>query len=102
MIFLLVGLIVWNSSAADSIRAPWVTSKVKGRPGPEGAYQIEGVHPKLKFENPVELVAMPGSDLMWMVELRGAIYAFSKRKSDGEKHEAVSYTHLTLPTKGIG
>ncbi|MBT6236765.1 MAG: c-type cytochrome [Verrucomicrobia bacterium] len=95
MIFLLVGLIVWNSSAADSIRAPWVTSKVKGRPGPEGAYQIEGVHPKLKFENPVELVAMPGSDLMWMVELRGAIYAFSKRKSDGEKHEVIHLKSIT-------
>jgi hypothetical protein len=76
----LLALFAFFSLAADTKRVPWLTSKVKGRPDQKENYQTKAVHPNLKFQNPVELVAMPGSDLMWMMELRGAIYAFFKQE----------------------
>ncbi|MDG1892212.1 MAG: PQQ-dependent sugar dehydrogenase [Verrucomicrobiota bacterium] len=67
-------------------RQPWTTSKVQGQPGVPSAYRLERVLPELTFQNPIELVSMPVSDWMWMMELRGGIYAFSAQASMPEKH----------------
>ena len=67
-------------------RQAWTRSKVQGHPGLPAAYDLHRVFSNVSFDNPVELVAMPGSDWMWMMELRGRIYAFNPNSDSPEKH----------------
>ena len=91
------GILCFCSMEADATRVPWLTSNVQGRPGQIEPYQIQSVSPELTFANPVELVAMPESEWMWMVELRGAIYAFSNKQRDQVKHEVIHLKSVAHP-----
>jgi putative heme-binding domain-containing protein len=57
-------------------RTPWTASRVSGSPEPPPPYGIERVFAKLKFQNPVEIVAAPGSDRLFVAELKGKIFSF--------------------------
>ena len=57
-------------------REPWTTSRVVGSPDPPAPYITERVFAKLKFREPVELTAMPGTDRLIMVEREAKIYSF--------------------------
>ncbi|MEK9861637.1 MAG: hypothetical protein VW804_00675, partial [Verrucomicrobiota bacterium] len=63
----------WVEAAqAQSLR--WATSGMHGRPDATPGYALQRRFPELKFENPVEAVAMPGSgSWMWLMELRGRV-----------------------------
>ena len=58
------------------IRRAWTGSRVTGSPEPPPPYRTQRVWSELTFENPVELLAMPGTDQMVMLELSGRVYAF--------------------------
>src|SRR5690242_14822184 len=50
-------------------REPWTTSRVIGSPEPPAPYVVKPVFPKLKkFSEPLELVAMPGSERFLVIE----------------------------------
>ncbi|MGE3806592.1 MAG: sorbosone dehydrogenase family protein [Gemmataceae bacterium] len=87
----LVGIAVWflSTSAADDApkktkraafgidkRVPWTTSRVKGTPEPPPPYRSEPAFPKLKFDEPLELTAAPGSDRLFVAQRRGKLYSF--------------------------
>src|SRR5260370_466572 len=57
-------------------RIPWTTSRVTGSPEPPLPYRTERLFPKLKFVEPLELVALPGSDRWLIIEHAGKIYSF--------------------------
>ncbi|MBL8794577.1 MAG: PQQ-dependent sugar dehydrogenase [Planctomycetia bacterium] len=57
-------------------RVPWTTSKVKGSPEPPPPFRTEPAFPKLKFYEPLEAVAAPGSDLILVLERKGKIHSF--------------------------
>ena len=69
---LLVGFLTppWFGRADDASkppvgidkRVPWTTSKVKGSPEPPPPYRTEIAFPKLKFDEPLELSIVPGSE----------------------------------------
>ncbi|HMC10334.1 MAG TPA: hypothetical protein VKH44_03555, partial [Pirellulaceae bacterium] len=63
-------------------RPPWTTSRVSGSPEPPRPYITERVFPALVFTNPVELVAVPGSNRLVAVEVAGKIYSFENRPDD--------------------
>ncbi len=63
-------------------RPPWVGSRVVGSPEPPRPYVTERVFPALVFTNPVELVAVPGSNRLVAVEVAGKIYSFDNRPHD--------------------
>ena len=48
--------------AAQSPRPPWTTSRINGAPEPPRPYVIERIFPSLAFDQPVELVAIPGHE----------------------------------------
>ena len=56
-------------------RVPWTTSRVKGSPEPPAPYRTEMAFPKLAFEGPLDMVRIPGSDRLAVVEWTGKIYA---------------------------
>ena len=59
-------------------RDPWSTSKMVGTPEPPSPYLLERVFPQLTFKNPVELLPVPGTDRLLVVEVDGRILSFSQ------------------------
>ncbi len=57
-------------------RPPWTTSRITGAPEPPRPYVVERVFPALTFDQPVELVVIPGTNRLAMLELFGKIYSF--------------------------
>jgi uncharacterized repeat protein (TIGR03806 family) len=59
-------------------RIPWTTSRVVGTPDPPPPYTVQRAFPRLTFKNPVFIAQEPGTDRIFVGELSGKIYAFSK------------------------
>ncbi|MCH2200509.1 MAG: PQQ-dependent sugar dehydrogenase [Fuerstiella sp.] len=57
-------------------RIPWNTSRISGTPQPPLPYVTERIFPKLSFENPVDLIAVPGTNQMLVVEIGGKLWTF--------------------------
>ncbi len=60
-------------------RTPWTTSHLTGTPEPAPPYRAVEAFEKLKFEGPVELVPMPGTSQLVVVELPGRILRFDEK-----------------------
>lgn len=59
-------------------RIPWTTSRLVGTPEPPAPYLLDRVFPELTFNHPVELLPVPGTDRMLVVEVDGRILTFSR------------------------
>ncbi|MGZ0166389.1 MAG: PQQ-dependent sugar dehydrogenase [Planctomycetales bacterium] len=70
-------------------RVPWSTSKMVGTPEPPSPYLLERVFPQLTFKNPVELLPVPGTDRMLVVEVDGRILSFSQSSDSSEPDVAL-------------
>lgn len=57
-------------------RTPWTTSRLIGNPEPPQPYVVERVFPELTFDQPCELVAVPGTNRLAMIEVKGKIVTF--------------------------
>ena len=58
-------------------RRPWTTSHVRGSPEPPHPFRLENAFPKVKFDEPLELAAIPGSDRWLVAERHGKIFTFA-------------------------
>src|SRR4051812_43160666 len=79
---ILVAALAADGFAQQMSRAPWTTSRITGAPEPPRPYIAERVFPSLKFDQPLELVAIPGTDRLVILELGGKIYSFPDRPED--------------------
>lgn len=59
-----------------SPRAAWTTSRVVGSPQPPTPYTTENAFPHLTFDQPVELLPIPGTKRFIVAELNGRIDSF--------------------------
>jgi uncharacterized repeat protein (TIGR03806 family) len=57
-------------------RELWTTSKVKGSPEPPDPYTVKRVYPKLKFDEALEIAALPGKKAWGIAERQGKIFVF--------------------------
>jgi uncharacterized repeat protein (TIGR03806 family) len=58
-------------------RVPWTTSQVRGSPDPASPYRTAAAFPKLaKFDEPLDMERLPGSDRLVVVERYGKIFTF--------------------------
>lgn len=57
-------------------RVLWTTSKVVGSPEPPPKYKTERAFPKLSFVEPLDAVAVPRSQRIFVAERKGKIYSF--------------------------
>jgi putative heme-binding domain-containing protein len=60
-------------SAAE--RVSWTTSRIHGSPDPPAPFRVERAFPKLKFAAPLDVVTIPGSRRLAVVEQRGRIFS---------------------------
>ncbi len=65
-----------KKGAAKPRRVPWTSSKIVGTPEPPAPYRTQQVFPKLKFNEPLAMTWVPGSNRLLMVERRGKIFTF--------------------------
>jgi len=66
-------------------RVPWTTSKVVSSPEPPAPYRTERVFPKLKFDEPLDMTYVPGTDLLLVAERWGKVWAFRNLKDVADK-----------------
>jgi putative heme-binding domain-containing protein len=61
---------------SGSARVAWTTSHITGSPEPPLPYITEPAFPSLKFNQCLDLVAMPGSERLFVVEQSGKVFSF--------------------------
>ena len=83
-----------RSTSGIEKRVPWTASKFHGTPGPPLPYLSERVFPALTFQNPVDLVAVPGTDRLLVVELGGKLWTFSNRPDASKAELAANLKEL--------
>jgi uncharacterized repeat protein (TIGR03806 family) len=74
-------------------RIPWTTSRIVGTPEPPPPYRIERVYPRLAFDEPVSLVAEPGTDRLLVVERKGKIWRFNAAQATAERELYLDLGH---------
>jgi putative heme-binding domain-containing protein len=67
------------SVAGPLVRKPWTSSRLTGSPEPPAPFRVEQVFGKLKFNQPVDMTRLPGSDRLFVVEQAGRIFSFPAR-----------------------
>jgi len=89
-VLLLVGVLgVTISARADGApdvvsRAPWTTSRVRGTPGPPAPYRIVDSFPGLRFDRPVSIARVPGTDRLIVAEFGGRLLALPADRASAE------------------
>lgn len=84
-----LGELAGVQAAETAGREAWTSSRIVGSPEPPAPYRVERRFPKLEFKNPLEMVAEPGSDRWWMVELAGKVWTFKNDDETGTKELAI-------------
>src|SRR5207248_10238228 len=103
-LFVFARMAAWLSTALAASpleaapRVPWTSSHVVGTPEPPKPFVSEHVFPALSFTEPVELIAVPGSDRFLIVERRGKISSFAARDGGASADEVMDLlpSHPTL------
>lgn len=67
-----------------SLRKPWTASRVAGSPESPLPYITERAFPLLKFNQCLDLVSMPGSNRLFVVEQSGKIFSFPNQADIAE------------------
>ncbi len=75
----LEGVNLCNGQTEVAHRPPWVGSRIVGSPEPPRPYLTERIFQSLTFNQPVELVPIPGSNRLLILEVNGKIYTFENR-----------------------
>jgi putative heme-binding domain-containing protein len=74
--FLFIALaLVFHSSLHAAERVPWTSSRIHGSPEPPAPFRVVQAFPKLKFASPLDLVTIPGTKRLAVVEQRGRIFS---------------------------
>jgi len=57
-------------------RVPFTGSRVHGTPEPPDPYAVENAFPKLKFDEPLSMTLLPGTNRLVVAERHGKVYSF--------------------------
>jgi putative heme-binding domain-containing protein len=86
-----VCLLAAGLSLRAAERVPWNTSRIHGSPDPPAPYRVERAYAKLIFASPLEVMTIPGSERLVVVEQRGRILSIP---SDEECEQADLFADL--------
>jgi uncharacterized repeat protein (TIGR03806 family) len=74
-------------------RIPWTTSRVAGSPDPPDPYRTEVAFPKIRFESPLAMNVVPGSNRLAVAERYGKIYTFVNLRDVAYKTLLIDLKH---------
>ncbi|MEQ1825494.1 MAG: PQQ-dependent sugar dehydrogenase [Pirellula sp.] len=80
-----------ESTTGLSKRKPWTTSRIVGSPEPPLPFTTEQIFTNLKFNRCLDIVKMPGSNRLFVVEQSGKIYSFENRPDVAEANLAMDF-----------
>jgi putative heme-binding domain-containing protein len=80
-----------NDEQPRSGRLPWTTSRIAGSPDPPAPFKVVRMFPKLKFEHPLLIARVPGSNRFIVGEQAGILFSF-----DGDRPDAGAEPFLDL------
>ncbi len=66
-------------------RVAWTSSRISGTPDPPAPYKTEVVFPGLKFDEPLAMCVVPGTNRLAIAERHGKIYTFENDPQTGAK-----------------
>lgn len=75
-------------------RELWTTSNIKGSPEPPDPYVMTRVYPKLKFDEALEIAAVPGKNAWGIAERQGKIWTFDADPAKAEKKLVLDVKHI--------
>jgi uncharacterized repeat protein (TIGR03806 family) len=76
-------------------RIPWTTSKVRGSPEPPSPFRTEIAFPKLKkFDEPLDLEKLPGTDRIVVVERYGRIFTLPTKRDIAQADLLLDYNQV--------
>lgn len=78
--FSLIFFCVAADSAVAAPRTPWTTGRVSGSPNPPAPYVVQRVFPQLDFENAVDLSFAPGTEMLFVAEQSGKLWAVDTKQ----------------------
>ena len=76
LILILTFFLTLPSHGTAGEREGWTTSRVIGSPDAPKPFSVQRVYPNLQFKQPVELMAVPGTNKMMILEVTGKLFAF--------------------------
>ncbi|CAN5220975.1 PQQ-dependent sugar dehydrogenase [soil metagenome] len=79
VVLALIAVVVSLHTAEPATRVPWTTSKVLGSPEPPAPYRAVVAYKELKFDHPLLLARVPGTNLLCVGEQKGKIYFFDNK-----------------------
>ena len=90
-----------GTAAALLAREPWNSNRVVGSPNTPAPYNVERLHPKQSFENPVDLAFMPGSTRLFVAEQGGKLWSFDTRSNGAASDLAIDLKKHHRPFDNI-
>ena len=82
-LFALAVLLAMAPDGQADRRPPWISNRVVGSPNPPAPLATERVFPRQRFENPVDLTRLPGTDRLLVAEQGGRIWSFPTTGAEG-------------------
>ncbi|MBL8815324.1 MAG: PQQ-dependent sugar dehydrogenase [Planctomyces sp.] len=77
-------------------RAAWTTSTISGTPDPPPPYRVVPAFPELKFESPLDLTVVPGTNLLCVAEQGGKLFTFENQATTASK-QLMADLKLAIP-----
>ncbi|MEM8735706.1 MAG: PQQ-dependent sugar dehydrogenase, partial [Planctomycetota bacterium] len=97
--WLIYSSLLVTSAISAAERVPWTASRIQGSAEPPKPYRLEPAFPELQFRNPVELVTLPGSNLMLLLQVDGKVFLF---EDDFACKQAVQVHDIAAQFEGFG
>src|ERR1041385_7116088 len=73
--------LLFGAPLAGAQRVPWTTSRVHGSPEPPAPYRVERAFPKITFAAPLDVVALPNTNRLVVVEQKGRLLSLPNDES---------------------
>src|SRR5688500_2433008 len=77
-------MIIAPSLALAQERPAWTRSRVRGTPEPLPAYRVERAFPNLTFASPLDVVRLPGTERVIVVEQRARLFTIPHAETCAE------------------
>lgn len=74
------GLLADDEPSAPPQRPFWTTSRVHGSPDPPDPYRLKNAFPHLKFDEPLAVSLIPGTNRFLLCERHGKLYTFADER----------------------
>jgi putative heme-binding domain-containing protein len=82
-------------------RDPWTSNHVIGSPLPPPPYTVRRLFPTVRFEHPVDLALVPGTDRLMVAEESGVLWSFALQAASPKPERALELRKHHRPLENV-